>query len=270
MLIELQLAIQEVGIGLMSDRLEESIDRDLCAMLIRFALIHYQLCSLYSRLSEESLSLMLPEYLDILRLQDSILHHLTGTQLVSTNDKVDLLRQAREIDRVATGCVSTADDGNGLAFVEKPVAGSAGTHAGTHILLLLRQPEHLGRGAGGDDHRLGGDGVLTIYGSDEGALTEVYLGDQSGADICTVPLSLLTQVVHHLETSHSLRITGEVLYRRGLRQLSARLQSLYDDGGAIGARSIDGNSVSRRTGADDQDVCLSILVRIHNDLILSL
>ena len=43
MLIELQLAIQEVGIGLMSDRLEESIDRNLCAVLIRFALIHNQL-----------------------------------------------------------------------------------------------------------------------------------------------------------------------------------------------------------------------------------
>ena len=81
---------------------------------------------------------MLPEHFDILRLQDPVLHHLTGTKLISADDEVDLLRQAGEIDRIATGCVSAADDGNGLTSVEESVAGSAGTHAGTHILLLLR------------------------------------------------------------------------------------------------------------------------------------
>ena len=65
-------------------------------------------------------------------------------------------------------------------------------------------------------------------------------------------LGLLAQVHHHLVAVNSLRVSGEVLNRGGLRELPAGLYSAVLHRAQVSPGGIYGGGVARRAAANDE------------------
>jgi hypothetical protein len=147
--------------------------------------------------------------------------------------------------------IAAAHHHYGLAAVEEAVAGGAGRHAEALELLLGRQAQPLGLGAGGDDQGLGEDFAAGIQLQAERPLRQVRaqhdVADQFGPHM----LGLGPHLVHQ---PGSLDHVGEariVLHIGGDGQLAARLDARDQHRIQQRPGGIDGGGVAGGAGTDD-------------------
>src|SRR5690606_39851412 len=106
-----------------------------------------------------------------------------------------------------------------------------------------RNAEPFRRGARGEDHRLGADGLPPLVDlQEEGAAPEVDGGDQPLHELGAEALRLAAEELHQLRAEDAVRKAGEILDLRGDGELPARLRPRDEDGLEVSARGV----VSRR------------------------
>ena len=95
-----------------------------------------------------------PFDIDLVVAQQAVLHDLLGTQRVTAVNQRHRLADIGKIERFLDGRVTAANHRHIAVAVEEAVAGGAGGNAAPVEGLLRIEAEPLGRGAGGDNHRV--------------------------------------------------------------------------------------------------------------------
>ena len=138
----------------------------------------------------------IPHRLDLLVGQDTLGHHLAGTQLIAPVDEVDLVREASEKGCFLRGRVSTPDDSNLLLPEEEAVAGRApGNPVPRQTLLVLQTKLPVPR-THREDHCVGGVGVPRTVGHRLDVSVQIYRGDIVGDEFSTETFGLLAHFLH--------------------------------------------------------------------------
>ena len=258
---------KDVGIRLVADGEEETVDGDVHLFLVRLTKAFHQVRALYAVFAKEPDGVVFEEHLDVRRLKDPFLHHLRGAQVGFADDEINLLREAGQVERFLARRVSAAHDRYALFAVEEPVARCAGRDAHARILRLVGQTKVFGRRAGADDQRLCFNCFLSVDRDLVGRGREVGSRCDAHADVGTEAFGLLFEVFHQLRTRHAFRIAGEVFdFGRG-GQLSARLDSFVQNRGEVGTRGIDSRCISSWSGTDDEAADLFVCCCCHDVIV---
>src|SRR5262245_5585870 len=150
--VEVELPLEEVRVGVVADRDEQAVDLEARLLPgLRVA----QLERLDRAVAHDVVDDGVPLELDLRVGERTLLHDLGGAQLVTPVHDRHLGRELREERGLLHGGVAAADDGERLVAVEEPVAGRARGDTLAEQRLLRRQPEHPRRRPGGDDDRVG-------------------------------------------------------------------------------------------------------------------
>ncbi|MNY03566.1 hypothetical protein D3C86_1361930 [compost metagenome] len=152
LLVQVELALEERGRGLVTDGDEHAVDR-LLAGLARLDVLEANGGDLV--LAEDLVDHRVPDELDLGVGKGALLHDLAAAQLVATVDQVDLVGHVAEEEGLLEGSVAAADDHDVLAPEEEAVTGGAGGYAAALEALLGGQAEPHGARAGRDDDRAG-------------------------------------------------------------------------------------------------------------------
>lgn len=264
-LVELDLALDQGGGGVVTDSVEETVGVN------NLLLAGDDVLDL--EVGHQAVGLLLTEHLggdgveadgNLGVGQKTVGHGLAGTELVLTDKDSDAAAVLGQEHSLLGGGVTTTDDEEGLVAEDGhgTVADGAGTDTVLPVLLLTGEVEATSVGASGDD-----DGVSSVSGlvggtvtpfrpQLEGSLGEVDLGDGLGDNLRTEANGLLAHVLHQLSTANAVRETGEVLDVGGGGKLTAgggavSQHTLIEDGLEFGAGEVDGRSVGGGAGADD-------------------
>jgi hypothetical protein len=180
-------------------------------------------------------------------------HDFGCAELLAAVDEGDFGTEAGEEVGFFHGGVAAADDHDLFVAIEEAVARGAGTDAVADQLLFVGQTEPARGGTGGDDERAGfvpvaideqTEGMLAEFGFDDGAV-EVFGAEAFG---------LFLHILDEFGSIDAFGEAGKILDKSGERKLSAGLVAHDDEGLQVGARGVDGGSVSGATGTDDDDV----------------
>lgn len=74
LLVEIYLSLEEVGVRLMSDSQEESVDADVKLLFVGFALVAHEMSTFYTVLAEEPQRIGFEQNLDVLLVLYTLLH----------------------------------------------------------------------------------------------------------------------------------------------------------------------------------------------------
>ena len=172
-------------------------------------------------------------------------------------DHVDGGREAGEEEGFFHRGVTPSDHGHLLAPVERAVAGRAGRHPAVHEFLLRGKAEPARPGPGGDDHRVGGEG-LPPGGDREGARREVHRAGVELVDLGAEALGLTPEEVHHFVAGDPVGKARVVLHVGGEHELAAREADIgihpragQQQGLEFGASGIQRRRVTGGAAADD-------------------
>ena len=120
-------------------------------------------------------------------------------------------------------------------------------------MLLARNAQPFGLGAGGDDQRIAGVLVPESPFSAERPDIEIDFGDDVVDDLGADMLGLLQHLLHQPRPLDRIGEAGIVLDVGGDHQLAALLQAGDQHRLQHGARGIDRRRIAGRTGADDEN-----------------
>src|SRR5574344_1374175 len=174
-----------------------------------------------------------------------------GGELVAAVDQGDRAGNVGQVQRLFYGRVAPTDHADGLVAVEKAIAGGAARNTSAHEVLLRRQAQVLGRGAGGDDQRVAGV-AAAITGQREGALGKIHLVDVVEHDLGFKALGVLQEALHQFRALHTMDIGGPVVHFGGGGQLAALGHAGDQHRVEVGARGVDGGGVAGGAGAQNQ------------------
>ena len=205
--------------------------------------------------AEDIGDLAVPDELDLLVRERTVLHDLRRAQLVAAVHDVDLRGELRQERRLLHRRVAAPDDGDLLLAEEEAVARRAVRDAVAGEALLARDTDLAGCGARGEDDRLG-----LVH----GAVTQrdllhvarqVELDDVLVEDLGPELLGLLLHLGHELGAHDAFGEAGEVLDLGGVHELTTGLDGTRDEErGEVRARRIDRGGEARRAGTDDDDL----------------
>ncbi len=119
LVVEVDLASDQLGAGIVANGDEQAGDGEFSDVTGDGVLDHDAVDLV---ITEHIHYLGIPHRLDLLVGQDTLRHHLAGTQLIAPVDEVDLVGEAGEKGCFLRGRVSTTDDGNYLLTEEEAVA----------------------------------------------------------------------------------------------------------------------------------------------------
>lgn len=228
--VDVDLALDQVGGGVVADGIEEAVclDRLLLAAddVLDDEVAHQALVVALDLCGD---GVEAHRHLGVLEQPRG--HGLAGTQLVTThqhgNVRTVLCQKGRLLGRGITAANDkqrlVAEDGHGA------VAHGAGGDAVLPVLVLAGEVEAARRGAGRDDDGVGGVGLVRVElcAEGKGPLGEVQLGDGVGDDFGAEALRLGAHAVHELLAHDALGEAGEVFdFGRG--------GELAAGGGAVG------------------------------------
>ena len=260
-LVEVDLAGQQLGAGVVTDRDEEAGRVEL-ALLAGLGVDQGQAGELV--VAVDRLHGGVPGELDLRVGEGALLHDLRRTQLAATVDHRDLGGEAGQEGGLLDGGVAATDHGDVLLAEEEAVAGGAPAHPVAGEPVLVGDAELAVARAHRQDH---GAGPVLVAGAVHDELDvagEVDRGDVVGDQLGAEALGLGAHVVHELGTHDPVAEAGEVLDLGGVHQRAARGdRSLEHQRGEVGARGVDGGGVARRSGADDDHVADVALVVGH-------
>ena len=75
-LVSFQPFAEDIGIRLVADSKEESVNLDINLLFVGFAFTLDEVSAFYAIFTEEPQSVVLKQYLDVLSFHDALLHHL--------------------------------------------------------------------------------------------------------------------------------------------------------------------------------------------------
>ena len=194
-----------------------------------------------------------PFDIDLVVAQQAVLHDLLGTQRVTAVNQRHRLADIGKIERFLDGRVTAANHRHIAVAVEKAVTGGTGGHAAPVECLFRFKPQPLGRGACGDNHRIGCHFVPGIERHPERPRRGVERRDDVIDDPRADIFSLRLHLGHQPGPLDHLGETGVVLDIGGDGHLPAGLKAGDDHRREIGARSVDGSCQAGGTGTDDDD-----------------
>ena len=197
---------------------------------------------------------LVPDHFDLGIREQALLQDLRRTELVAPVDDVDLFGVPGQVVGLLDRRVAPADDGDGLALEEGPVAHGAVRHAAAGVLQLAGYLELGGRAAGGEDHggclvdRAAGGRDLEHAVVPAGDALDVLLADV-GAECGGVRRHLLRQLPpeHVLEA----RIVVDPL---GVEQFATGHAALQQHRLEHAAAGVHGGAEPRGPAADDDQL----------------
>ena len=125
----------------MADGKEETVDGQVVAFLVCFALPFHEMGTFHTVFSVESQRIVLKENLDLGIISYTLLHDVGGAEIRLAHNHIDLRTKLGQIGSLLAGCIATAYHGNHFLAVEKSVAGSTGRNTLSVIFLFILKPE---------------------------------------------------------------------------------------------------------------------------------
>lgn len=264
-LVEVDLALDQGGGGVVADGVEETVGIDNLLLAADGVLD--------AQVGHQAHGLVLTENLgghgveangDLGVSKQTVGHGLAGTQFLATDQDGDAATVLGQEHGLFGGGVTTTNDVERLVAEDghSTVADGAGTDTVLPVGLLAGQVQTAGVGTGGDDDGVRGVGGLVVRAvvplspQLERLLRQVELGDSLGDHLGSKSDRLLAHLVHQFRATNAVGETGEVLDIGGGGELST-------GGGAVGqhtliqdrlefrSREVDGSGVSGGAGADD-------------------
>ncbi len=256
-IVEVDLAVEHFGVGLVADAEEEAGDgKDGLFAGLDVADVEAGDGFLFD--AADFLNDCVGEELDLGIGDGALEHDLAGAEALAAMEDVDLGGEAGEEERFFHGGVAAADDCDLVAGEEEAVAGGAAGDAVADERLLTGQAEPAGAGSGSDDERPGADfalGGLEV----ERMRIEVDGDEVRHAELGAEASGLLLHVLNEFGALHAVWPAGEVLDQSGDGELSAGLVAFEHERLEVGACGVDGCGESCTTGA--KDYCVTNLVR---------
>jgi hypothetical protein len=148
--VHLQLALEQLGVGVVTDGDEQALDVEL-VHLSRDGVAQLQCVDL--TVADHALHHRVPAEVDLGVRERALLHDLRRPQLVPPVDDGDVRRELREEDGLLDGGIASPDHRDRLLAEEEPVARRAGRHTVADQPLLGLQTEHARGRAGRHDQR---------------------------------------------------------------------------------------------------------------------
>ena len=219
--IQVQIIGKQLGVRLVTDSQEESVNCYMPLLLIRQTFLEDQIRSLHLRFTGQSQRVVLEQDLNLRVVEHTLLHDFRRTQIGLANNHIHLLAQVSQIGRLFARCITAAYHGYSLAAIEEPVTRGASTHTTTAVLFLAGNTQPLGGSTGSNNHRVSLIERTVVRPHFLGRAGEIHFLDNSRYELRTETFCLATDIIHHLERFNAIRITGEVLHLGGDSQLSA-------------------------------------------------
>ena len=160
--------------------------------------------------------------------------------------------------------VASADDGDGLAAVEKTVARRTGGHTTALVCLFGVETEVHCRRARCDDQRVAGV-VAVIALETERPLRDVGLVNVIVDHFGVEALRVSQHAIHEFRALQAFDITRPVVDIGCRHQLTALFDARDHDRIEVGARRVNGRSVTRRPRAQDQNPAMSCVTHVYFD-----
>ena len=245
-----------LGVWMMSDGKEETVDIDVETLFMISALASHEMCSFKSVFTKQAFGLALPENLDVWSILDTLGTLLTCTENIAAHNQINLAGKTCEIGCLFTGCIATTYYSNNTLAIEETIA--CGTSRNTHtcIFLLVVKSKILGRSTSSNDDGLClylcaivniGTMWLTCL------CSKIDLGNETTANISTQLQGVIANIVHEFRTSNAFWIPREILNLGGLRKLTSREQALINNRCETAAASIYCGSITSRATANNQN-----------------
>ena len=251
-LVVLELVEEELGVGVVPDRDEESLRGDL-ARVVALQIADTYAGDLSGVAAHDLLHDRVGDPLDLLVRTGTVEHDLRGAELVATVDDGHLGGELRQEARLLHRRVAAADDHDLLLAEEGRVADRAVGDAPALERSLRLQSELARARSGGDDHRR--RPVLVVADPDaERALREVNPGHVVGQELGAEALGLLAEVLHHLRAEDAAGVAGVVLDVARDHQLAAPREPLDHERTQVGAGAVERRGVSGGAAADDDQL----------------
>ncbi|KAG1454730.1 hypothetical protein G6F57_015444 [Rhizopus arrhizus] len=209
--------------------------------------------------SRHLLHLVVPDGLDLALghlLEQLVLHDLFRLQGVAAVDQVDLAGDVGQVQRLFHGGIAAADHDHVLVAVEETVTGGAGRHAAALELVLGRDAQVLGGGAGGDDQGIAGV-LVAVADQLERALRLVGGMDVVEDDLGLEALGMGLHACHQVRPHQAVGVTRPVVHLGGGHQLAALLQAGDDDRLQVGTGGVDGGGPAGRAGTEDDEALVA-------------
>lgn len=228
--VDVDLALDQVGRGVVADGVEEAVclDRLLLAAddVLDNEVAHQALIVTLDLCGD---GVEAHRHLGVLEQPRG--HGLAGAQLVAAHQHRDVRAVLCQKGGLLSSGITTANDKQRLVAEDGhgAVAHGAGGDAVLPVLVLAGEVQTSRRGAGRDDDGVGGVGLVRVELCAEGErpLGEVQLGDGVGDDFGAEALGLGAHAVHELLAHDALGEAGEVFDLGGGGELAA-------GGGAVG------------------------------------
>jgi len=239
--VQLELALEQVGVGLVPDRHEHAghVDGALFAGIDVEHLHAADLAVLLDDLRDHGV----PPNFDLRVGQRAVRHDLAGPEIVPPMDDRDRVRETGEERALLHRRIPTADDGDVLVTEEEPVACGARRNAVAEELLLAGDTERPPVRAGREDDRL-----CPVQGVTDPDVLHVarqldacrIIGEHLSAE----PFGLFAHAVHEVRTHDAVGEARIILDVGGGSHLPARHDALDEERLQHGARGVDARRVA--------------------------
>jgi hypothetical protein len=87
----------------------------------------------------------------------------------------------------------------------------------------------------------------------KGATAQIHFVDVIKNDFCLEPLGMFLKTLHEIRSLNTMNVRGPIVYISGGHELAALSDAGDQEGLKVGSGGVDGSSVSRRAGAQDQN-----------------
>ena len=252
--VEVELAGEHPGVGLVADAEEESADRQ-DGYLAGDAVAQAHAFDFLVVYAEDFFDDDVGEDLDFGVGHGAVEHDAGGAEVLAAMEDGHLGAEAGEEERFFHGGVATADDRDFPAGEEEAVAGGAGADTVADERLLGGQAEPAGGGSTGDDEGAGVDLFVAVAEVElEGMLAEIGLGEMAEAELGAEARGLLAHVLNELGALDAVWPAGEVFDERGDGELPAGLMAFEDERLQVGACGIDCGGEAGAAGAKDDGI----------------
>ena len=153
--IEVDLSAENIGVWLVSDSKEESIDGNIESLLVGLAFKFHKVSTFYTSFAKKSHCVGVEKHFDIWSGENTLFHHIGSAEIVFAHYHIHFFRKSAQIHSLFASGVAAANHCHCLFAIEEAIASGARRHAHSRIFLLIVETEIFCRSTGGDNYRVG-------------------------------------------------------------------------------------------------------------------
>ena len=188
--------------------------------------------------------------------EETVLEDRLRAKVAPAMNDVKLVREAREEEALLERAVAAADDGEIVAFEERPVAHRAVRDTLAVVLRLAGDAELHRFAADRDDDRVGAVGGAVLELDDLAVPVDAdLLHARVRLDLEAELAGMLRHLLGELRPRHR-REAGVVLDQVGVEDLATGVLALEEDGAHVGARRVQSRGEPGGPAADDDQVVI--------------